>query len=182
VNWISLDWLHATGSKPTLTARNGAPGSFARLLAEILRQARVPTSNGHDHDRQGLAVETLNRLDAIRRRRLAEQSFRRILKPLRLKHDLVDEVRHLVELGEADVLRVGKGVDCDHGARSPAMIEFEEAGTISSTDHRSAGRPSPSSRSRGGGSWIWLSVSPGQMLGNDWSMRLLSGDAKPAWL
>jgi hypothetical protein len=125
-----LDWLHVTGTEPTLTARHNVVGPIAKFIAEILRLARVPIKGDHDHDRRGLAVETLNRLAAIRRRRQAERSLGRILKPLRMKDGLVDQVQLLVVLGEADVLRVSAEADCIHDPSRPALIEFQDAGTV----------------------------------------------------
>jgi hypothetical protein len=48
-----------------------------------------------------------------------------LLAPWRGEYDLIDEVRRLLELGEATVLRVPLGTDAGHMPLEPAIIECE---------------------------------------------------------
>ena len=83
-----------------------------------------------DHDRWGLVVQLRNDSARVRKRDALEQRLRQLLEPWRLECDLIDEVRRLVELGEATVLRVPPGADPGHVPLGPAIIEFEDEGKL----------------------------------------------------
>ena len=83
-----------------------------------------------DHDRWGLVVQLRNDSAPARKRGALAQRWRQLLEPWRLKHDLIDEVRRLVELGEATVLRAPVGTDAGHVPLEPAIIEFEDEGKL----------------------------------------------------
>ena len=90
---------------------------------------RVPASDT-DHDLHGLVVQLHNDLAPLRRRAPLTRQLRRILGPIRSRCHIVDEVRRRLELGEAGVLRVPAGTDDGCVPRGPAIIEFEDAGTL----------------------------------------------------
>ncbi|HEX3403506.1 MAG TPA: hypothetical protein VHT74_24575, partial [Acetobacteraceae bacterium] len=119
----------ATGRIPPMTARHGLPGPVLRFAAECLRLARVRASDT-DHDLRGLAVQLHNNIAPLRKRAALTRQWRRRLGPLRSRCDLIDEVRRLLEIGEAKVLRVPIGVDEGRAPQGPAIIEFEETGTL----------------------------------------------------
>jgi hypothetical protein len=119
----------ATGLMPPMTARHGFPGPVLRFAAECLRLARVRASDT-DHDLRGLAVQLHNNTAPLRRRATLTRQWRRRLGPLRRGYDLVDEIRRLLEIGKAEVLRVPSCTDEERVPRGPAIIEFEDAGTL----------------------------------------------------
>jgi hypothetical protein len=134
---LVVAWAVATGREVTTTGRHDhhyRERSIVVLVAELLRLARVPVPvrNGHehDHDRQGLAVEIMNGLAAVRGRRLTEDALRQELQQLGWEHDLIDEARRQLELGKATVVRVAAGAEPDLDPREPAIVEFDEVGTI----------------------------------------------------
>jgi hypothetical protein len=129
-NRLRVVYYDVTGRMPPLTARHGLAGPFARLVAECFGLARVPMKSDCDHDRQGLAVQLINDLAPRIRKSHATRQLRRILTPLRDKCDLVNECRRLLELGEADVLRIPAGVDDGELPKRPAIIGFEGLGKI----------------------------------------------------
>jgi hypothetical protein len=131
VRWLQVAYRGATGCMPPNTAQHDRPGPFARMVAECLRLARAPSSDPDD-DRTGLAVQLINDLDRERRRDGDIRNWRRILRPLRLKYAVVDDIAGLVEQGQVDVKSMLPGMDEDPDAFfcPPALIEFKETGTI----------------------------------------------------
>jgi hypothetical protein len=134
---LIVAWSVATGRKVTTTGRHNyhyRERSVVIFVAELLGLARVPVpanhEGEHDHDRHGLAVQIMNGLAAVRGRRLTEDALRQELQQLGVEYDLVDEARRHLELGNARVLRVPIGAEPDLDPREPAIIEFDDVGTI----------------------------------------------------
>jgi hypothetical protein len=83
-----------------------------------------------DHDCRGLAVALINDLAPKLRRIEITRWLRRILAPLAAHYPIVHELRRLLELGEAVALRVPAGADQGKAVGTPAIIEFQEVGTL----------------------------------------------------
>lgn len=147
--FLRRDYVSATGSMPPRTAHHDTPGPFARMVAACLRLARVPTAGPND-DLIGLAVQLINDMERARKLRELSDNWQRIIGPIRC-HEAVAGVVRLIEQGKAAVLHVPTGDDAHGVVAQPALIEFEETGTLcfylSPSQWRTiAARPKPRAR------------------------------------
>jgi hypothetical protein len=126
---LQTDCYTATGRMPPTAGRHALPGPVDRFIAECFLRAGVPASE-KDHDRRGLVVQRRNDGAPLRRRAALRDKWRELLEPWCLRYDIIDEVRRLLELGEARVLRHPAGTDDRVIPSEPAVIEFAEAGTV----------------------------------------------------
>jgi hypothetical protein len=128
-NSLQVDCCNATGRIPPTTASYTAPGPFDRFISACFLLARVPALLKDDY-RCGLAVQLRNDNAPVHKRDRLTQRWRGLLNTWCFEYDIVDEVRRLVELGEAKVLRIPVGDDLDAVPVQPAIIGFDEAGTV----------------------------------------------------
>jgi hypothetical protein len=126
---LQTDCYTATRRMPPTAARHALPGPVDRFIAECFLRAGVPASE-KDHDRRGLVVQRRNDGAPLRRRAALSDQWRELLEPWCLRYHIVDEVRRLLELGEAKVHRFPVGTDDVVVPPEPAVIEFAEAGTV----------------------------------------------------
>jgi hypothetical protein len=126
---LEMDCYVVTGRMPPRTARHEFAGPIDRFIAECLRRAGAPASE-KDHDRRGLVVQLRNDSAPVRKRAALTREWRCLLGPWCEKYALVDEVRRLLELGEATILRIPIGADEPKLPLESAVLNFEEQGTI----------------------------------------------------
>jgi hypothetical protein len=127
--FLRIDYERATGRKPPTTARLDMLGPFGRFLAECLSMARAPVTHRDPH-RTGLAAQLMNDFARKCRRAELEAEWHQVLQPLVDASQAVAEVAALIEDGTAKVRSVAPGEDKFVIADGPALIEFQETGTL----------------------------------------------------
>jgi hypothetical protein len=126
---LQVTYLQATGQMPPTTARSDMLGPFARFVAACLRPARASVTD-NDPDRTGIAVQLINDIDRLRRKRKLARNFRRILGPLREADTTgcISMLGRIVEDGKAEVMRLQPGDDTP--IQKSALIEFLDVGRL----------------------------------------------------
>jgi hypothetical protein len=114
---------------PPKSGRHDMAGPIDRFLAEVFRLAGAPVSE-EDEDRRGLVIRLRNDIGPLREKLVSSSKLRLLLDPWLEQSEQVGEVLRLLQHGKADVLRVPTGGDQGAVPGLPAIIEFEETGTL----------------------------------------------------